>query len=100
MSTGRTKTDDSQHQHSKGSSKGRAAPGKRTRAVAARTVNKIGRAQGRTASKRAQDTGNSNLVLEECSRDELYDMARKRHIPWRCSMNKDQLVKALLGRYY
>ena len=100
MSTARTKTNERQHQPIKGSSKARGVPKKRAKVVAARTVSKTRRVQGRTASNLTQGTGKPDLILEECSRDELYDMARKRHIPWRCSMGKDQLVKALLGRYY
>jgi hypothetical protein len=100
MSTERTKKNERQHQPIKDSSKARGVPKKRAKVVAARTVSKTRRAQGRTASNRTQGTGKPDLILEECSRDELYDMARKRHIPWRCSMGKDQLVKALLGRYY
>jgi len=100
MTTASTSKDGRQHQRVKDSSKGRGAPKKRTKAVAARTVNQIRRAQSHTASKRTEGTGEPSHILEEQSREELYDMARKRHIPWRCSMNKGQLINALLGRRY
>lgn len=100
MTTASTKKAGRQRPQLKASSKGRGVPKKRTKAVAARTVNKIRRAQGHTASKRSQGTGEPSHILEDQSREELYDMARKRHIPWRTSMSKGQLINALLGRRY
>ncbi len=99
MTTASTSKNERQHQRVKDSSKGRGASKKRTKGVAARTV-KARRAQSHTASKRSPVTGEPSHILEDQSREELYDMARKRHIPWRCSMSKGQLINALLGRRY
>ena len=90
--------DDRQYEHIKESSEERGVPEKRAKEIAARTVNKNRRKQGRTPNKRTQGTGNPNRALEEHTRDELYNMARDKDIPKRSSMSKDQLIKALKRR--
>ncbi len=63
--------------------------------IAARTVNKSRRKEGRTPNKRTQGTGNPNRPLEEHTRDELYNQAKERKIQGRSKMSKGDLVKAL-----
>ena len=56
--------------------------------IAARTVNKRRREEGRTPNRRTQGTGNPNLALEERSRDEIYNRARDLQIRGRSKMSK------------
>ena len=72
----------------------------RAEEIAARTVNKERRLEGRTESGRrtTQGTGNPNLRLEERSRDELYNRARQLDVPGRSRMTKAELVAAIRGR--
>ncbi|HXU24263.1 MAG TPA: Rho termination factor N-terminal domain-containing protein [Tepidiformaceae bacterium] len=75
-----------------GSSRGRAEE------IAARTVNKQRREEGRTPNRRTTGTGNPNTPLQERSRDELYNIARERDVPGRGTMRKAELVKALQSK--
>ena len=63
--------------------------------IAARTVNKRRRQEGRTPNKTTQGTGNPNLSLEERSVEELRNMASEKKIAGRSKMKKSQLVQAL-----
>ncbi|HWN68113.1 MAG TPA: hypothetical protein VNM90_10775 [Haliangium sp.] len=90
--------DERQYEHIKESSEERGVPAKRAKEIAARTVNKNRRKQGRTPNKRTQGTGNPNRSLEEHTRDELYNMARDKNIPKRSAMSKGQLINALKRR--
>jgi plasmid stabilization system protein ParE len=66
--------------------------------IAARTVNKQRREEGRTPNKRTQGTGNPNLELAERTRDELYNLAKELRIHGRSDMRKDELLAALQGK--
>lgn len=72
---------------------------KRAEEIAARTVNKERRKEGRTVSgkSRTQGTGNPNTALEERSKDQLYNRARELKIDGRSAMNKAQLIDAIRG---
>jgi hypothetical protein len=87
--------DERQYEHVKESGLERGQPEDRAEEIAARTVNKTRREQGRTPRRRTQGTGNPNLPLAERTRDELYNLARERGIPKRGRMSKDELVAAL-----
>lgn len=63
--------------------------------IAARTVNKDRRLEGRTPNKRTEGTGNPNLPLESRSRDELYNLAKELNLKGRSSMSKAELVQRL-----
>ncbi|WP_459555694.1 addiction module toxin RelE [Lacunimicrobium album] len=63
--------------------------------IAARTVNKRRREEGRTPNKTTQGTGNPNKSLNSRTKQELYNLAKQRHIDGRSKMSKDQLVHAL-----
>lgn len=92
-----TKKDERQYEHVKESSQQRGVRKERAKAIAARTVNKRRREEGRTPNKTTQGTGNPSRSLENRSREELYNQAKKRNIAGRSSMNKADLVKALRG---
>jgi hypothetical protein len=87
--------DENMYEHIKESAKKKGAKSKRAKAIAARTVNKRRRTEGRTPNKTTQGTGNPSKPLQERTKDELYNMAKKKNIEGRSHMNKSDLVKAL-----
>jgi plasmid stabilization system protein ParE len=89
--------DERQYEHIKDSAKARGKSEKRAKEIAARTVNKERREQGRTPNRTTQGTGNPNHALEDRSTRELYNRARELNIAGRSKMNKSQLVKAIRG---
>jgi plasmid stabilization system protein ParE len=93
-----SRKDERMYEHIKDSSKKRGASTKRAKEIAARTVNKNRRGEGRTPNKTTQGTGNPRKGLEERSREELYNEAKRRGIEGRSRMNKQELVKAIRSR--
>lgn len=65
--------------------------------IAARTVNKHRRAEGRTLNNRTQGTGNPRTDYEARTRDELYNIAKEKDIPGRSKMGKEELIEAIRG---
>ena len=63
--------------------------------IAARTVNKQRREEGRTPNKTTQGTGNPNERYEERTVAELQNLAAERDIDGRSKMNKSELIDAL-----
>lgn len=90
--------DERQYEHIKDSAKARGKSEKRAKEIAARTVNKERRKQGRTPHRTTQGTGNPNRPLEARSKQELYNRARELNIEGRSTMNKSQLVTAIRTR--
>ena len=86
--------DERQYGHVRQSELDRGVGEDRAEEIAARTVNKERREEGRTPNKRTQGTGNPNRTLAELSRDELYNRACEQKVPGRSSMSKAQLVEA------
>ena len=89
--------DERQYEHVKDSELARGASPDRAEEIAARTVNKHRREEGRTPNRRTQGTGNPNAALGDLTRDELYNRAREKDIAGRSRMSKAQLVQALGG---
>jgi plasmid stabilization system protein ParE len=89
--------DERMYEHIKDSSKKRGMSEDRAEEIAARTVNKERRHEGRTPNKRTQGTGNPNRSYEDRTRDELYNIARDKNIRGRSSMTKAELVRAVRG---
>ena len=87
--------DERKYEHIKESAVERGTPENRAQEIAARTVNKGRRQEGRTPNKTTQGTGNPNRSLEGRTRDELYNRAKQLDIPGRSKMNKDELVAAI-----
>ncbi|HET9948617.1 MAG TPA: Rho termination factor N-terminal domain-containing protein [Longimicrobiales bacterium] len=87
--------DERQYEHIKESMKERGSGERRAKEVAARTVNKQRREEGRTPNRRTQGTGNPNVPLDQRSVDELRNLAAERNIRGRSRMKKDELVRAL-----
>ena len=95
MPRGWSRKDERQYEKIKKSSKDRGASTERAKEIAARTVNKTRRKQGRTPGKTSQGTGKPSSSLEDRSRQELYNLAKDRDIEGRSKMNKQDLVRAL-----
>ncbi len=66
--------------------------------IAARTVNKQRRKEGRTPNQTTLGTGNPNLPLEERTVDELRNRARELSVSGRSKMNKAELIEAIRAR--
>ena len=64
-----------QYEHIKDSARSRGASSKRAKEIAARTVNKNRRLEGRTPNKTTQGTGNPNRALTNRPKAELYNRA-------------------------
>lgn len=93
-----SRKDERQYEHIKRSARQRGKSEDRAEEIAARTVNKQRREEGRTANKRSQGTGNPNTSLDERSKQELLNRARDLNIRGRSSMNKAELVDAIRER--
>jgi len=63
--------------------------------IAARTVNKRRRKEGRTENKTTKGTGNPNTPLESRTKQELYNRAKILNITGRSTMNKQTLIAAI-----
>jgi hypothetical protein len=90
--------DERQYEHIKESSRERGKSEDRAEEIAARTVNKQRREEGRTENKRTSGKGNPNRGYEARSKEELYNIAKDRNIDGRSGMSKDELVRALRKR--
>jgi len=87
--------DERMYQHIKDSEKKQGKDESTAEEIAARTVNKERRKEGRTPNKRTQGTGNPNKPLQERTRDELYNIAKEKNIQGRSKMSKAELAKAV-----
>lgn len=87
--------DERQYEHIKESTLERGANEDKAEEIAARTVNKHRRIEGRTPNVRTQGTGNPNRALDERSRDEIYNRAKELQIRGRSKMSKAELVEAV-----
>lgn len=87
--------DERQYKKIKQSALERGRSEERAEAIAARTVNKQRRSEGRTPNKTTQGTGNPNTSLDARSVKELHNLASELKIEGRSKMNKQQLVKAI-----
>lgn len=90
-----TAKDERQYEHIKESQLDEGVQYDQAQEIAARTVNKRRRVEGRTPNTRTQGTGNPNRPLAERTRDELYNRAKELGIEGRSSMRKDDLVHAI-----
>jgi plasmid stabilization system protein ParE len=87
--------DERKYEHIKDSAEERGTSEKKAKEIAARTVNKGRREEGRTPNKTTQGTGNPNRSLENRSVNELRNLAKEKNVKGRSSMKKAELVKAL-----
>ncbi len=90
--------DERQYEEIKESAKERGRSEDRAQEIAARTVNKRRREEGRTENKRTSGTGNPNNALEDRTRDELYNRARQLGVSGRSQMRKGELIEAIRSK--
>lgn len=90
-----TKKDKRQYKHIKKSARERGKSVQAAEEIAARTVNKQRRKEGRTPNKKTQGTGNPNRSLKDRSVDELRNVASELDIPGRSKMKKAELIEAI-----
>ncbi|GAA5509613.1 Rho termination factor N-terminal domain-containing protein [Novipirellula caenicola] len=90
--------DERQYDHIKQSQLERGKSEDDAEEVAARTVNKQRRHEGRTPNQKTQGTGNPNTRLEERTVDELRNLAADLEISGRSKMNKADLIDAIRSR--
>jgi hypothetical protein len=90
-----TTKDERQYEHIRQSAKERGTSESRAEEIAARTVNKRRRKEGRTQNKTTQGTGNPNRRLEERTVQELRNLASELKIEGRSKLNKQGLVKEI-----
>lgn len=98
MPEGWSAKDERQYEAVKKSAKSRGRSEARAKEIAARTVNKQRREEGRTPNKRTQGTGNPRATLDERTKDELYNRAKELGIGGRSRMSKGELVDAIRSR--
>jgi hypothetical protein len=87
--------DERQYEHIKESAEERGKSEERAKEIAARTVNKQRREEGRTPNKTTQGTGNPNQPYEERTVAELRNLASDLDVEGRSKMNKDALIRAI-----
>lgn len=90
--------DERQYEHVKESELERGRSEDKAEEIAARTVNKQRREEGRTPNKTTQGTGNPNTSLEDRSVEELRNRAAQLDVEGRSSMNKDELIGAIRAK--
>lgn len=87
--------DERQYEHVKDSALDRGRSPDRAKEIAARTVNKQRRSEGRTPNRTTQGTGNPNVSLADRSKQELLNRARELDVKGRSRMRKDELIAAI-----
>lgn len=87
--------DERMYDHVKESELDRGKSEDKAEEIAARTVNKQRREEGRTDNSTTQGTGNPNISLDDRTKDELMNRARELDIDGRSDMTKDELVEAI-----
>lgn len=90
--------DERMYEHVKDSEKDRGVDTDRAKEIAARTVNKQRREEGRTPNRTTQGTGNPTTGLESRSVDELRNRASELKIEGRSGMDKSELIEAIRER--
>jgi plasmid stabilization system protein ParE len=90
--------DERKYEHIKESAQESGKSASRAKEIAARTVNKGRREEGRTPNRTTQGTGNPNRGYEARSKEELYNLAKDRGVEGRSKMNKQELAPALRNR--
>ena len=93
-----SRKDERMYEHVKESSRDRGVKAERAEEIAARTVNKHRREEGRTPNRTTQGTGNPTNQLEERTKQELYNRAKELNIEGRSQMDKAALVRAIRSR--
>lgn len=87
--------DERMYKHIRDSQEEQGTSEDRAEEIAARTVNKHRREEGRTPNQETQGTGNPNTRYESRTKDELENIAKERGIHGYSEMDKAELIKKL-----
>jgi hypothetical protein len=90
--------DERQYEHVKATERQRGRSLDRAKEIAARTVNKQRRREGRVGDQPSRATGNPTTSLEDRSMTELRNRSRILRIPGRSAMRKAELIAAIRER--
>lgn len=90
--------DERQYDHVKKSEKEKGRSEERAEEIAARTVNKQRRKEGRTENQQTSGTGNPNQKLEDRTVEELRNRAQELDVEGRSDMDKSELIQAIRKR--
>lgn len=90
-----SKKDERKYEHIKDSAREHGRSTDRAEEIAARTVNKSRREEGRTSQGATQGTGNPNRDYEDRNVDELRNIAGDLDIRGRSKMKKSELIAAI-----
>lgn len=90
--------DERQYKQIKQSQIKRGVAEDRAEQIAARTVNKQRREEGRTPNQTTRGTGNPNTPLEDRTKRELYNRAGALRIDGRSRMDKKELIQSIRQR--
>jgi len=93
-----TDKDERQYEHIKESVLEQGKSEDTAKEVAARTVNKQRREEGRTPNKTTQGTGNPNTALEDRTMRELRNIASDLKLEGRSKFKKMELVEAIRSK--
>lgn len=93
-----TDKDERQYEHIKESVLDQGKSEDTAKEVAARTVNKQRREEGRTPNKTTQGTGNPNTPLEDRTIRELRNIASDLKLEGRSKLKKMELVEAIRSK--
>jgi len=93
-----TEKDERMYEHVKKSARKDGKSPERAKEIAARTVNKQRRLEGKTPSSRSSGTGNPHSRLEDRTVVELQNRARELNIEGRSKMNKAKLIRAIRSK--
>ncbi|MBW3565056.1 MAG: addiction module toxin RelE [Acidobacteria bacterium] len=93
-----TPKDERQYEHIRQSERERGRKPEKAKEIAARTVNKQRREEGRTEKVTTSGTGNPNSPLETRTVAELRNRTRELSIRGRSRMNKSALIRAIRSR--
>ncbi len=98
MPTAWSEKDERKYEHISKSARDEGKSAKRAKEIAARTVNRDRRKEGRTPNRESQGTGNPNTSLEARSVRELRNRASELNIAGRSKMKRDELISAIRKR--
>lgn len=93
-----SKKEERQYEHIRDSALERGRTEERAKEIAARTVNKQRRLEGKTPNKTTQGTGSPFAKLEARSRQDLYNRAKQLRIAGRSRLSKAELIEAIRAR--
>ena len=92
---GWSEKDERKYEHIKQSELERGRDEDTAEEIAARTVNRDRREEGRTENIRTQGTGNPNVTYDERTRDELENIAKERGLKGYSNKTKEELIRIL-----